>query len=280
MRIDVRMHPRLPAHRRAVSPRVHLLLVSGFLLGVALYAIAFITSATTMTAKDQSNLFSGTARTYFTTLVGQMDAPRSHTGQVAVLDATVPDGAVVTAFAPLNHLLYDLPIVSEGAAVDQLRQETFKVKSDGSLVPVRFQRASGTSRGLPISVVVGSSGVKPMPATSRTPAHRSEVTGGSCYSSSRTGGRIDVRLVSPVNASSSWLLVRLSTSSGGSVNVSTLSGGTSTVVGAIDLAPGSGPTSYLLPLSQRALDQVRLSTETVGQDLCVSSIDVGTFSTS
>ena len=50
------------------------------------------------------------------------------------------------------------------------------------------------------------------------------------------------------------------------------------MVGTINLAPGSERTDYLLPLSQRTLDQVSLSAETVGEDLCVSSIDVGTFS--
>ena len=90
-------------------------------LGVGLYAVAFVTSATTMTAKDESNLESATARSYFTDLLGQIDAASSRGDHVAVLDTNVPDGVVASAFLPGISSLYTLPVVAPDVAIDQLR---------------------------------------------------------------------------------------------------------------------------------------------------------------
>ena len=158
---DVLARPRVPRHRRRPSQGVRIRIASAYLLAVGLYAAAFVTSATTMTVKDQSNVESAAARAYFSRLLGQMATASSHGGRIAVLDAAVPDGVVGSGFAPWNHLSYDLPVVSPEAAVDQLRKATFEVGSDGALVPVRFLRRSGTSQGLPVAAVVGSSGATP-----------------------------------------------------------------------------------------------------------------------
>ena len=173
--------------------------VSGLLLGVGLYAVAFVTSATTMTAQGWVEPGKRHGEDVFHDL-GWADAtPR------AVAAGKWPFSMRPCPTAPwLQHLilqspLYDLPVVSAGAHVDQLREVTFKVASDGALIPVQFRRASGTSRGLPVSAVVGSSGATPITATSRGPAHLC-CDGWLVLSSARPGGRIDVRLVSPVNA--------------------------------------------------------------------------------
>ena len=84
--------------------------------------------------------------------------------------------------------------------------------------------------------------------------------------------------MSPVSAANAWLLVGLTASSGGTVKVMTLSDGMPVSIGTIDLATNGGNRDYLLPVSQQSVDGVALTAETVGQDLCVSSIDVGTFS--
>jgi hypothetical protein len=274
-------HPRVPTHLRQPSQRwVCIRRVSVCLLAVGLYEVAFVTSATSLNVKDLSNQESAAARVYFTRLLGQIDAASSHGGQVAVLDTAVPAGIIASGFAPWNQLRYALPVVRPDVGVDQLREATFDVAPDGALVPMRFQRTSGTSRGLPVAAVVGSSGATPTRATSRPVASHLAVADGPCFSSTRPGGTIHVRLVSPLSTPDAWLLVRLTSSSGGSVKASTASNGVPAPVGTIDLATASQTNDYLLPLSQRTFDQVELSAATAGQDLCVSSIDVGTFSPS
>lgn len=266
------VRPRAPGHLRKPGNGVRLRVVSACLLAFGAYALVFVTSATTMTAKDQSNVESAAARAYFTKLLGQMDAAGGPSGQVAVLDAAVPDGVLDAGFAPWNQLSYDLPVVSPDAVVDQLRKATFEVSPDGALVPARFLRRSGTSVGLPVAAVVTGNTV----ATST--AHPLGVP--ACSTIARPGGTMSVQLVSPLVTGDAWLLVGLRSSSGGSVNVSTVSDGVLAPVGSIDLAAGTESNDYLLPLSQRTFGQVQLTTETAGEDLCVSSIDVGSFSTS
>jgi hypothetical protein len=274
MRQEVPIHPRVTTHLRRPSQRFRSGLLTALVLGVGLYAVAFATSATTMTVKDQSNLASGTARSYFTRLVGQIDTASSHGGQVAVLDATVPDGAVASAFFPWNRLSFALPVVRPGVVVDQLREHTFAVRPDGTLVAQKFLRSSGTSLGLPIAAVVGISGVTVSGAPRRAVADHP------CFSSTRPGGTIDVRLVSPLTSSDAWLLIGLTSSSGGTVNVSTVNNGVSGLLGSIDLAASSKPNFYLLPLSPQTLDQVEISALAIGENMCISSVDVGRFSPS
>jgi hypothetical protein len=265
--------PRFPAHHRRPSQRVRVWGVSACVLAVGLYAVVFFVSATTMSAKDQSNVESATARTYFTRLLGQIDAANARGMQVAVLDRTVPVGVVAPAFAPANRLSYTLPVFRPDIAVDQLREATFGVAPDGTLVPMRFHRTSGTSSGLPVANVVASSGAK---------ATADHVTGGDgrCFTSTQLGGTIDIRLVSPLTTPEAWLLVGLTTSSGGSLSVSTLNSGEATLVGTIDSATTSSSNDYVLPVSKRTFDTVELSAGTAGQHVCISSIDAGTFSAS
>ncbi len=269
MRQEVPSRSRVPAHRRRASRRVRIGLVTSCLVAVGLYGVAFVTSATTMNVKDQSNQESALTRVYFTRLLGQMDAASSHGSQVAVLNATVPVDVVASAFAPWNELIYALPVIRPNVVVDELRQTTFEVTPAGTLVQMQFHGSS--TSGLPIAAVVGSAGF----ATSHHAA-----AGGSCFASTRPGGTIDVRLASPLSTPDAWLLVGLTSASGGSVNLSTVSDGAAAPVGTIDMASTSKTTDYLLPLSQRTLDEVELSAQTAGQDVCVSSIDVGTFSPS
>ncbi len=277
----VSAHPRVPNHLRRPSERwVAIRYVAACLLAAGLYEVAFVTSATTLNVKDLSSEESATARAYFTRLLGQIDTAGAHGAQVAVLDTAVPEGVVASAFAPWNRLLDTLSVIRPDVAVNQLRQATFAVSPDGSLVPMRFLRRSDTSRGLPVARVVGSSGATPTRGTFRPVASYPAASDGRCFTSTRSGGTIDVRLVSPVITPDAWVLIGMTSSSGGSVNVSTTSNGGSAPVGIVGLATASKTNDYLLPLSQRTLDQVVLSAGTAAEDLCVSSIDVGSFSPS
>ncbi len=279
MRQEVSARSRVPTHLRRPSQHFRFGLVAACVLSVGLYEVAFVTSATSMNLKDLSNRESAASRTYFTRLLRQVDAASSHGGQVALLGGAVPDGIVASIFAPWNLLSSTLPVVRQGIAVDQLRGENFEVSQDGVLVPIRLQRRSDTSRGLPVASVVGRSGASPTGLNSR-PVANHPAAAGSCFSSTRPGSKIDVRLVSPLSTPDARLLVGLKTTSGGSVNVSTVSDGMPAPVGTIILATTSKIDDYLLPLSARTFDQVQLSVETAGQELCVSSIDVATFSPS
>ena len=268
---------QIPRHARRWSQRVRVTVVAACGLALALYGVAFVASATTMNVKDPSNQESAVARAYFSTLLRQVDAASRHGSQVAVLNTAVPDAVVASAFAPWNSLLSTLPVVGPDVAVDQLRQATFDVTSVGSLVPVRFQRLSGTPLGLPVAAIVGSAGADPRRAQFPSAARGAD---GSCFTSAQPGGTIDLQLVSPISTPDAWLLVGLTTSLGGTVNVLTWSAGVPASVGTIDLSTTSQSRDYLLPLSQRSVDHVELSAETAGENICVSSIDVGTFSPS
>ncbi len=271
---EIPIRPRVTTHLRRPSQRFHLGLVSVLVLGVGLYAVAFAASATTMTVKDESNLESGTAQSYFTRLVGQIDTASSHGGQVALLDATLPDGAVASAFFPWNRLSSALPVVRSGVVVDQLHGHTFAVRPDGTLVAQEFLRSSGRSLGLPIAAVVGGPGVTVSGAPPRAVVdHR-------CFSSTRPGGTIGVRLVSPLTSPEAWLLIGLTSASGGTVNVSTVNNGVPGLLGSIDLVASRKPILYLLPSPPQTLDQVDISPVAIGENMCVSSVDVGRFSTS
>jgi hypothetical protein len=269
---EVSARRRTPAHHRPPSRRVRVLWLAAGVAAVGLYAVAFVTSATTMNVKDPSNEESVTARSYFTTLLGQIDTASSHGAQVSVLDNTVPVSIVASAFAPWNHLLFALPVVGPDISVDQLSTKTFEVTSSGGLVPVAFHRTSGSSRGLPVAAVIGSSGAHPAPALAGADEQ--------CFTSTRPGGTINIRLVSPLTTPAAWLLLGLSARSGGSVTVSTLDSGAPAPTGTLDLKSSGDIQNYLLPLSPRSLDQVELSAATAGTDVCVSSVDVGTFSPS
>jgi hypothetical protein len=279
MQKEVSGRSRVPAHRRRASQRVRIGFVAACLLAVGLYGVFFVTSATTLNVKDQSSAESAASRLYFTTLLGQMDEASSHGLQVAVLNNAVPDGVVASAFAPWNGLSSALPVVRPNVLVDQLHKATFAVTPNGTLLQMQFHSTSGTSLGLPIAAVVGSAGVTPSDALSRSVANDA-VAHRSCFTSARPGGTIDVRLVSPLSTSDAWLVVGLTVLSGESVNLSTVSNGAAAPVGTIDVGSPNKTTDYLLPLSQRTFDQVELSAVTAGEDLCVSSIDVGTFSNS
>ncbi len=266
--------PRIPAHHRRPSPRLRVWGIAACVLAVGLYALVFFSSATTMSNKDQSNVESATAQTYFTRLLEQIDAASARGRQVAVLDRTVPIGVVAPAFHPANRLSYTLPVFRPDVAIDQLRASTFAVTPDGSLVPMRFHRTSGMSIGLPVADVVAGAGAK-------STADHGTGGVGRCATSSRPGGTIDVRLVSPLTPSDeAWLLVGLTSSSGAPLTVSTLNGGETTLVGTIDPVTSSTSHDYVLPLSQGTFDTVELSAATAGQHVCISSIDAGTFSAS
>jgi hypothetical protein len=135
-REEVTSRPRTPAHHRRRSQRVRTLWAAAGVAAIGLYAVAFVTSATTMNAKDQSNLESATSRSYFTTLLGQIAAVSGRGGQVSVLDTAVPLGIVSPAFDPYNQLLNALPVVGSDAAVDQPGHATFEVTPNGSLQPL------------------------------------------------------------------------------------------------------------------------------------------------
>ena len=124
--------------------------------------VAFVTSATTMNAKDLSNLESATARAYFTTLLRADGRSEPVTaGRWQFSTRPCPMASLPRAFAPWNQLLYALPVVRPDAAIDQLRARRHSVSPDGALVPMRFQRGSGTPRGLPLAAVIGGSGATP-----------------------------------------------------------------------------------------------------------------------
>ena len=273
MQQDVSTKLRVPASHRRRNQRLRVWSISACVLAVGLYAVAFFSSATTMSAKDQSNIESGTALSYFTKLLRQIDATSAQGKQVAVLDTTVPDGVVEPAFDPWNRLAYTLPVVGPGVAIGQLRQSTFAVTQDGLLVPMSFHRSSATSSGLPVADVVPGSGAK-------SSASHNAGGDGRCFNSTQAGGTIDVRLVSPITIPTAWLLLGMTTSSGGQWNVSTLNNGESTSVGTTDPATTSSSSDYVLPVSSRTFDTVQLSAASAGQRLCISSIDTGTFSAS
>ena len=263
--------PRAPGHLRVPTQRVRTWVVLSCLVAFGLYAVAFVTSATTLTVKDQSSVESAASRAYFTRLLGQMDAAVTHGQQAAVLNAAVPDGVLDSGFAPWNQLSYDLPVVSPGAVVDQLRTKTFEVAPDGTLSPMRFVRNSGTSQGLPISVIIGTSGATPT-------EDRLFGAAATCFTAARPGSTISIRLASSVSTPNAWLLVGVGSSEPSSIEVSTASGGVPSPVGTITLPAAMRMTSdYVLPLSARTLDQVQLSVATPTADVCVSSVDVGNF---
>jgi hypothetical protein len=138
-REEVRARPRAPAHHRPPSQRVRILWAAACVAAIGLYAVAFVTSATTMNAKDQSNLESATARSYFTTLLGQIATETRPGEQVSVLDTAVPLGIVSPAFAPYNQLLNALPVVGSDVAVGQAGHATFEVTPSGSLQPLHSE---------------------------------------------------------------------------------------------------------------------------------------------
>jgi hypothetical protein len=240
------------------------------LVAFGLYAVAFLTSATTLTVKDQSSVESAASRTYFTRLLGQMDAAATHGQPPAVLNAAVPDGVLDSGFAPWNQLSSDLPVVSPGAVVDQLRAKTFEVAPDGTLTSMRFLRRSGTVQGLPISAMIGTSGAV------RT-GDGLVGAAAACFSATRPGSTISVRLASSVSTPDAWLLVGVGSSAPSSINVSTASNGVPSPVGTINPPAAMRNSDYVLPLSARTMDQVQLSVATPTAKVCVSSVDVGDF---
>jgi hypothetical protein len=270
---EVSARPRVHASHRRPSPRFGVWGVSACVLAVGLYAFAFFTSATTMTKKDESNIESATAQTYFTRLLGQIDAATARGQGVSLVDTTVPIGVVAPAFAPANRLSYALSVVRPAAAIGRLGRSMFTVTSDARLIPVRFDRTSGTSKGLPVADVVVGSGA-------RSSTDEEALGDGRCFTSTRPGGMITVRLSSPLTTAAGWLLLGLRTSPGAPLNVSTLNGGVNTLVGTINPAATSNEDDYVLPLSPRTFDTVALSTATAGQHVCFSSVDTGTFSAS
>ena len=227
-----------------------------------------------MSNKDQSNVESATAQTYFTRLLEQIDAASARGRPVAVLDRTVPIGVVAPAFHPANRLSYTLPVFRPGCrnrptpCVD-VRRHSRRIAGANAI-----RRTSGMSIGLPVADVVAGSGAK-------STADHGTGGVGRCATSSRPGGTIDVRLVSPLTPSDeAWLLVGLTSSSGAPLTVSTLNGGETTLVGTIDPVTSSTSHDYVLPLSQGTFDTAELSAATAGQHVCISSIDAGTFSAS
>jgi hypothetical protein len=277
LRPEVPARPRVPAHLRRPSQRVRIGVVAACLLAVGLYEVAFVSSATTMNVRDLSSSESAASRVYFTRLLGQMDAVRSRGGRVAVLDTDVPPLILSSVFTPWNELLYTLPVVSPDAVVGQLRKNTFEVSSDGALVPTRFLRRSGSSRGLAVASVVAGTGATRNGTTSRLVGRHSVVADRACFAATEPGEKIKIRLASPLSTRDAWLVLGFTSSSSGSVNVSTVSNGVPAPVGSISFTSANSPHDYLLPLSKRTLDEVELSGGTAGENLCVSSIDVGSF---
>ena len=103
-------------HIRRSSKGVRVTVIATCTLALGLYGFAFVTSASTMNAKDPSSQESAAARAYFTTLLRQVGAASNLGGQVAVLNTAVPDSVVASAFAPWNSLLSALPVVGPDVA--------------------------------------------------------------------------------------------------------------------------------------------------------------------
>lgn len=261
---------RVRASHRRPSRGLGVWGVTACVVAVGLYVCAFFFSATTMSNKDQSNIESASAQTYFTRLLGQIDAATARGQRVTLVDSTVPTGVVAPAFAPANRLSYALPVLKPAVDIGQLRQPMFAVTPHARLVPVQFHRTSGTPEGLPVARVVEDSGA--------TLATNETVGGGGCFTSTQPGGTITVRLSSPLIAARGWLLIGFSAVPGGTLNVSTLDGEEVTAVGTINPAATRHGQDYILPLSLRTFDAIELSAATVGQHICFSSVDTGTFS--
>ena len=191
-------------------------------------------------------------------------------------DAPVSPSIISPAFAPFNQLSFALSVLKSKVVFNQLGEKTFDVGHNGTLHPVKFQRLSGTQRGLPIAGFTTGRGV----VQSQGPANIAKA-GGRCFAVGHSGMTVDVGLESPVSTpGAAWLLVGMASSSNGVVDVSTLSNGVQASAGSIDVTAGARPDDYLLPLSQRRLDGLQIIDGTAGQSICISSVDVGTFSSS
>ena len=230
-----------------------------------------------MAAKDQSSRESQVSRAYFTELLGQIGAATHGGRRVAIVhDAPVSPSIISPAFAPFNQLSFALSVLKSKVVFNQLGEKTFDVGHNGTLHPVKFQRLSGTQRGLPIAGFTTGRGV----VQSQGPANIAKA-GGRCFAVGHSGMTVDVGLESPVSTpGAAWLLVGMASSSNGVVDVSTLSNGVQASAGSIDVTAGARPDDYLLPLSQRRLDGLQIIDGTAGQSICISSVDVGTFSSS
>ncbi len=266
---------RVPTHSRQLtvsSQRIWQAAVC--LLAIGLYEVAFFGSAATMTTKNEANQESQVSRTYFTKVLGQIDSASQHGRPVAILpDAPVSPSIISPAFAPYNMLSFALPVMNTQVTFNQLGEETFHVGQNGTLIPVNFQRLSGTPRGLPIAGFTTAPRVRQ--------SEESTGAGGRCFAVGHSGATVDVRLSSPLSPPrAAWLLVGLTSSSNGSVDVSTLSKGVQASAGVIDVKAGARSGSYLLRLAQQRLDGLQIIDGTAGQTLCISSVDVGILSPS
>ena len=270
--------PRVPRHSRQVAVRSQRIwLAMACVVAVGLYEVAFLTSATTMDAKDQSNQESQVSRSYFTKVLRQIDAASRHGRSVAILpDTAVSPSIISPAFAPYNLLSSALAVLNAKVELNRLSDETFDGGQNGTLTPAQFESLSGSPRGLAIAGFTTGPEVREA-ATSAKFAD----AGGRCFAVGHAGATVDVQLASSLSTSgTAWLLVGLTSSSNGSVAVSTLSDGGRAGVGAIDVAAGARSDGYLLPLSQQRLDGLQIIDGNPGQTLCISSVDVGTLSPS
>ena len=257
---EVSVQPRALAHPRQRGEHVRIVWVSACVVAVGLYAIAFVTSATTMNDKDFSNEESATSADLFHDIARAARRRGQARRTAAVLDTAVPEGIVASADAPWNDLLYALPVVRPSAAINQLRTATFSVAPDRDAspcdLPAVFRHVPWTTHRL------RQGGL-------RWHIYRSPGTARSCITSVRPGRTIDVQLGSAVNTAAAWLLVGLKSSSGGLVNVSTVSNGSGGLVGTVNLSPASKPLDYLLPLTHVASTTSCSRVRPVGR-VCVS----------
>ena len=270
--------PRLPMHARnhaARSKRIWWATVC--VVAVGLYEVAFLNSATTMAAKDSSSQESQVSRTYFTEVLGKIDKASQVGRRVAILhDTPVSPSIIAPAFAPYNQLSFALSVLNSKVFFNQLGDESFDVGQNGTLNPVKFERLSGTPRGLPIAGFTTGPEVRQSQGSAKIAE-----AGGRCFAVGHSGVTVDVRLASIVSTpDAAWLVVGLTSSSNGAVDVSTLSNGVQTGAGAINMTAGAASGDYLLPLSQRRLDGLQIIDGTAGQSLCITSVDVGSFSAS
>ena len=258
------VHVRQANRRRILVLRASVCLVAG-----GLYALGFVVSVHALNAQDLSSQESVASRTYFTTLLDSIGVA-SHGANRTLVDTSVPVGIVAPEFAPYNQLSSALPVLRQGIVFGELGAKTFTVAPNGALVPIRFERISGSREGLPIRSVVGSSGATPAPSTPRGT--------GRCFRIGPTGAVVHILLSSHLDTPSAWLVLELDSSPGGVVIVSTLKSGVPQSVGAVDVTSSPRIRNYLLPLSKRTLDQVDVFSGTAGANVCVGAVDVGMLS--
>ena len=252
--------------------------VAACLLGVGLYAVAFVTSATTMTAKDRVEPGKAQRRG----LTSRTCSGRSTQRAVAASTwpfstRTCPMASWPRAFLPGISSLYTLPVVSAGCR----HRPTPCRDIRGGDRTERSCRCS--SRGHQARQVVSPSPLwSDAPVRPRlrrpTPICRRS---GLCFTSARPKGTIEVRLVSPL-IYARGLAARRIDELVGRVG-ERVDGEQRSAVPAWDpliWPQRARPRATSCRCRRGLLIKWRSPQATAGEDVCVSSIDVGTFAAS